>query len=201
MTVNRALTELAKEGVIDRVPGVGSFVSESKHKSAVLQVRDIAEEVAESGRHHHCTCLRLVRSRSQVFNRLLGLAQGTFHYRSTLLHHADGMPIQLEDRYVNPSFAPDYLEQDFAQITPYQHLIAQGPVQAAEHVFKAARPSPEQAQWLGVSVDCACIVLRRRTWSRNIVAGFAILMSPGDRQRYSGGFGTMPPLAKTLPPL
>ena len=201
MTVSRALNDLVNEGAIMRVQGVGSFVAQSKSESALLQIRGISDEVAESGQVHSCTPLRVERSRSRPINRLLGLGPDSVHFRTILLHHADGEPIQIEDRCMNPNSAPHYIDQDFTEITPYKHLMSFGPLRAAEHVFKAALSSPEQARWLKIGTDCPCIVLRRRTWSLNIVASFAIMTAPGDLRRYSGGFGTLPPLAKNLPTL
>lgn len=201
MTVSRALNELVNEGAIMRVQGVGSFVAQSKSESALLQIRDISDEVAESGRMYSCTPLRVERSRSKPVNRLLGLGPDSVHFRTILLHQADGQPIQIENRCVNPKFAPDFIDQDFTKVTPYQHLMSLGPLQAAEHVFEAALPSPNEARWLNIGTDCPCIVLRRRTWSLNMVASFAIMTAAGARRRYSGGFGTLPPLAKRLPTL
>jgi GntR family histidine utilization transcriptional repressor len=49
MTANRALRELASEGELVRIQGVGSFVAERKGYSALFEVRNIAEEIAERG--------------------------------------------------------------------------------------------------------------------------------------------------------
>ena len=135
-------------------------------------------------------------SRGAEVNALMGLAAGSPHYRTCLLHRADGVPIQVEDRFVNPGFAPAYLDEDFTT-TPCRVLMSLASLQAAEHVFEAALPMVEQARWLDIAPGEACVVLRRRTWSRNIVASVAILTSPGSRYRYAGLFGTRPPNGRT----
>ena len=43
MTVNRALRELAEQGLIVRVAGVGSFVAENKPQSNLLRIANIAQ--------------------------------------------------------------------------------------------------------------------------------------------------------------
>ena len=45
MTANRALRELTDEGYVERIAGRGTFVSDLKARSDVLEVRDIAEEI------------------------------------------------------------------------------------------------------------------------------------------------------------
>ena len=37
---------------------------------------------------------------------------------SCIVHEENGVPVQLEDRYVNPAVVPDFLDQDFSQTTP-----------------------------------------------------------------------------------
>src|ERR1051325_8032772 len=49
MTVNRALRELAAEGRITRMAGVGSFVAEEKVQSTLLQIANIATEIRDRG--------------------------------------------------------------------------------------------------------------------------------------------------------
>lgn len=201
MTVSRALNELEKEGAISRVQGVGSFVAQRKTESAVLEIRNIAEEIRARGQAYSCKPVRVGRSKLVSVNSLLGLSSSTVHYRTILIHHADNSPVQIEDRYVNPNFAPKYIDQDFSRITPNQYLMSLATLQAAEHVFEAHAPSANEARWLNIDPRCPCIVLRRRTWSLNIVASFAVMTAPSSRYRYKGAFGTLPPLAKTLPPL
>src|SRR5258708_3292129 len=54
MTVNRALRELAAEGLVTRIQGSGTRVAELHRISSRLTIRDIHEEVAERG-HVHST--------------------------------------------------------------------------------------------------------------------------------------------------
>ncbi|CUW45335.1 transcriptional regulator, GntR family [Brucella vulpis] len=49
MTVNKALTQLAKAGLIERKRRSGSFVSFPQSQAAILEIHDIREEVAALG--------------------------------------------------------------------------------------------------------------------------------------------------------
>ena len=46
MTVHRALREMSAEGLLLRVQGVGSFVRRQTPRSALLEIHDIAEDIA-----------------------------------------------------------------------------------------------------------------------------------------------------------
>lgn len=201
MTANRALRELESEGAIVRVQGVGSFVSRSKTESTVLDIRSIADEIRERDQQYRCRVVQLSEEHDLHCNAILGLPKNAAHFRSVLVHCADGVPVQLEDRRVNPAFAPDYLQQDFTRVTPNEHLMSVGSLQYAEHVFEAEIPTASAARLLNLRKSEPCIVLRRRTWSLGLVASFAVITSPSSRYRYKGVFGSAPPRAAALPPL
>lgn len=54
MTINRALRELTAEGYLLRMQGVGTFVAEMKGYTAMLEVHNIADEIAQRGHQHRC---------------------------------------------------------------------------------------------------------------------------------------------------
>ncbi|MEK1924221.1 MAG: GntR family transcriptional regulator, partial [Rhizobium giardinii] len=61
MTANRALRELASEGELVRIQGVGSFVAERKGYSELFEVRNIAEEIDERGHVHQASVIVLAQ--------------------------------------------------------------------------------------------------------------------------------------------
>ena len=73
MTVNRALRELAEQGVIVRVAGVGSFVAEEKPQSTLLRIANIGEEITQRGHDHRFELISMRRaSASPVSTGLRG---------------------------------------------------------------------------------------------------------------------------------
>lgn len=199
MTVSRALKELEQSGVITRVQGIGSFVTVRKTESALFEISNIADAIRQAGQLYTCRVITLAKAAETSLQALMGLSRDQKYAHSALVHCADGVPVQFEDRYVNLAFAPEYLAQDFVRITPYDYLMSLGPLQAAEQVFEAERPSAEIARLLQVKAGEACIVLRRRTWSLNIVASVARITAPSSRYRFRGISGQLPHFATALP--
>jgi GntR family histidine utilization transcriptional repressor len=184
MTAHRALRELTGEGVLRRVQGVGTFVAVPKPQSELVEIRNIADEIAGRG-HAHSARVHLLR-RERADKRIAAalekrLGAGVFH--SVLVHHEDGVPVQVEDRHVNPDFAPGYLDQDFTRQTPYTYLTALGPLDAAEHIIEAVRPHALVRRLLAIPADEPCLLLTRRTWSNGRVVSQARLTHPGSRYR------------------
>src|SRR3546814_16341587 len=109
MTVLRALRERTTEGWVERVQGAGTFVAPPKPQSEVLDIRNIAEEIAARGHRHSAVVRFLRRERARALDaRLLGLQRGDAVFHSLIVHREDGQPVQIEDRWVNPAAAPDY---------------------------------------------------------------------------------------------
>ncbi|MCX4831836.1 histidine utilization repressor [Streptomyces sp. NBC_01016] len=191
MTVNRALRELAADGLIRRVMGVGSFVAERKASSALLEVHNIADEVQSRGHRYSARVLSLGEEQAdERTGAHLGLGKGQLVFRSQVVHYEDGVPLQLEDRYVNPAFAPGYLQQDFTLQTPFTFLSKVAPLGRGEHIVEAVLASPEEAAILDVGPAEPCLLIQRRTWSRDALVSIARLLHPGTRYRLEGAFAT-----------
>jgi GntR family histidine utilization transcriptional repressor len=187
MTINRAVRELAIEGKVVRVQGVGTFVAEPKTVAALFEVRNIAEEIGERGRRHGAQVLLLREEQaSGEVARALGLRPGQPVFHSLLLHSEDGIPVQLEDRFVVPAMAPEYLRQDFTRITPYVYLTQSAPISQAEHEIEAVLANAGERRHLKITPGEPCLSLRRLTWSGGRPVSVVRLLYPGSRYRLSG---------------
>jgi GntR family histidine utilization transcriptional repressor len=189
MTVNRALRELTAEGVLRRLQGVGTFVAKSQSPSTLLDVKPIAEEIAQRGGVHSCEVhLQTIETATPELAQTLSVPAGARLFHVVLIHSDDAGPLQLEDRYVNPAMAPHFLEQDFTTITPSRYLLDAIPVSQAEHIVEAVLPDAPTQKLLEISPAEPCLVLYRRTWSDNRVVTRSRFVHPGSRYRMDGRF-------------
>jgi GntR family transcriptional regulator, histidine utilization repressor len=182
MTANRALRELAADGVLVRVAGVGTFVAEQRVHAHPLEVRNIADEIRSRGHDYRVRVVTLERlSATHELAERCGVKPGTALDHSLLTHFADGTPLQVEERYVNPQVAPGYLANDFARVTPHEFLIRIAPLQRAEHTVRAVVPERRIRRLLRLDSGEACLLILRRTFSNGRVASVADLYHPGSR--------------------
>ena len=189
MTVQRALRELEEEGLIERRQGSGSYVAELHPISNLLQVRDIHDEIRERGHVHATRVCTVARARADASTcAAMRLPRGARVFHVRLVHLENGVPIQLEDRHVNPALAPDLLERDFTRITPSFVLFEHAPLTEAEQVVEAVLADAEQARLLDVAEGSALLMVSRRTVSQGAVASVARLYHPGGRYRLIGRF-------------
>jgi len=182
MTANRALRELAADGVLVRVAGVGTFVAEQRVHAHPLEVRNIADEIRARGHEYRVKVLALDSlSASRELAERCGVKMGAQLDYSLLTHFADAAPLQVEERYVNPQVAPGYLRNDFSRTTPHEFLIRVAPLQRAEHIVRALVPERRIRRLLRLEAGEACLLIMRRTFSHGRIASVADLYHPGSR--------------------
>ncbi len=189
MTVNRALRELAAEGLVTRIQGSGTRVAQLHRISSRLTIRDIHEEVVERGHVHTTRVMRAEREKAGADVAVsLGLRAGATVFHTVLIHMENGVPIQYEDRYVNPAAAPAYLDTDFTQTSPTLHLLRHAPLTEASYSIEACLPTAQEANELAIKRTEPCLVMMRRTVSGPHVASVARLIYPGTRYSFAGQF-------------
>lgn len=193
MTANRALKELAAEGLIVRTAGSGTYVADRKLEHSALVVPDIAQEIRASGRSYRGEVLTAEElAAPEPIARALELDPDAPVFHTRILHRADGIPVQLEERWVNPAYAPEFLAQDFTARTPNAYLTAIGRVEEAEETIEAVAADRAEARLLEVAPGTPCLLLSRRTFARGLWATTARLLGPGRRWRLTARF--RPPL-------
>jgi GntR family histidine utilization transcriptional repressor len=187
MTVNRAVRELTAEAVLTRRQGSGTFVAPQKYQATLLEIRSIADEVRARGHAHRSRLQLLERAKAnELLAKQFDLPSGHLLYHSVLVHYENGVPIQVEDRWVNPLCAPDYIDQDFTQQTPNEYLVAAAPLQGASYSLEALGAPRDIADMLAMEARQPCLVLKRQTRSAGKVASIATMWHPGHRYQFTG---------------
>ena len=189
ITVNRAFAELARDGRLRKVPGVGTFVAEGKPRSGLTSIESIAEEIHGRGMAWSCEVLALgAATLTEEAAVALGLPRGGRVPASIVLHKGDLLPIQLEERFIRPGYAPGYEAQDFFTRTTYDFLREVGEVTEMEQAVTAILPADEIARVLEVGARDPCLVIRRRTFRRGEATTFSRLTQPASRFELSGRY-------------
>lgn len=187
MTVHRALRELGSQQVVERIRGSGTYVAQQKYQSTLVDIRNIADEIAARGHRHRSELHLLERTRANdAMAHAFGIAVHEPLYHSVVLHFENDQPIQVEDRYVNPRVAPDYLAQDFSRQTPNAYLMKEAPLQAVDFEIEATAPPRAFGEMLHMDAGEPCLVLRRKTHSLGQVASVAAMWHPAARYRFTG---------------
>lgn len=187
MTARRALDQLALDGLIVRRQGAGSFIANNGVRSSFLVIRNIADEISESGRGYSSRVLRHCATKaSRAVASALEVEIGDVVYHSLIAHCADDVPVQLEYRYVRPNAVPGYITADLAAETPNQYLQRSCPLTEAYQDVTAGLPSAYQSKALGLPRREPCLLITRVTSSGVGLVSYARILAPASRYGISG---------------
>jgi GntR family histidine utilization transcriptional repressor len=187
MTANRALRELVAAGVLSRVAGLGTFVADLPAAGQPLEIRNVAADIRDRGHVHSAVqvrCETALAPADVLAHFVTDRSTRLFH--SVIVHLEDGRPLEVEDRWVNPAVAPDYLSVDFTRVTPHEHLMKVAPLERVEHVVRAIGAEAETAKLLGIAPESPVLLIERTTWTRGQPASFARLHHAGSRFELRG---------------
>lgn len=194
MTVNKAITELVKRGLIARRRKSGSFVTHPHSQSAVLEIHDIRLEVESLGLPYRYERLsRVDRAARTADRRLLELPESARVMEISALHFAGSQPFCLEERVVNLDAVPEAADETFCDIAPGAWLISRVPWSAAEHRIRAVGAESRAAERLSIAPGTPCLVIERRTWSGGLYVTHVRLTYPGEKHELVAEFAPTHP--------
>ena len=163
-TVNRALTDLADQGVLERKRRAGTRVALLPVRKARLDIPVIRAEVAARGQTYLCHLLgRAIAPPPVAVAARLGLVPGATMLHLPCLHLADGRPQVFEDRWLNPDVLPDPAP-DFHTISANEWLVANLAFVTGDIAFSAEPASRIEAEALSVAPGAALFITERCTW-------------------------------------
>ena len=191
MTVHRALRELTREGVLNRVHGLGTFISEAPQHASLIQLKDIAQEISSRNQQHTSKILvhLKIRASSDIAARM-ELAQAAEVYYLETVHYQDDVPIQLEQRYVNPEMVPEFMNINFNQQTSTHYLMSLFRPDEMEHRVQAVLADEKTADILMINRSQPCLKLSRRTWKAGQVVTFVTMLYPGHLYELAARYAT-----------
>lgn len=164
-TVNRAMRELAEEGLVERKRKAGTRVREAPLRQARFSIPVVREEIeAQGALYRYALVEREVLAAPNWLRARLGLKEGGQVLHLTCMHYCDGSPYQLEDRWINLGALPEAAEADFSTQGPNEWLVAAVPFSDAEISFSATSADAEIARYFSCVEGEALFLAERSTW-------------------------------------
>ncbi len=97
------------------------------------------------------------------------------------LHYGDGIPQQLDVRWINLSAVPEAADESFADTGPNEWLLQRVPHPNIEHVFRADKATAEEQRLLQLQECEPVFVIERRTWISGQGITYVRLVHPASR--------------------
>ncbi len=190
MTVNKVLTQLTREGYLERRRKSGTRVTKPRGQSAVMAITNSGDEVRQRGEAYSFTTLKRKMRRAEVQDMVLlrSADPAITILELEYVHRADGEPFCHEARIINLAAVPEAEHADFSAEQAGTWLLRQVPWSSAEHLIRAVNPAAHVARLLGVSVATACLEIERRTEYEGRPITHTRLTYPGDKHQLVARF-------------
>ena len=182
-TVNRALRELADDGVIDRRRKAGTRVKHIRAREAKFAIPLVRAEVEASGAIYRYALVsrKKVKAEDWLAARL-GLKSGATMLELICMHYADAAPYQYEHRWVNVAAVPEIEQADLNAISPNEWLVNAVPYTDVDLSFSAIAADEALARFLETKTGTPVFQAERTTWLDKQPVTHAVLdFAPGYR--------------------
>lgn len=167
-TVNRAMQELAKEGILERKRKAGTRVCQSPIRQAKFNMPIIRNEIEERGfTYRYSLATREIQKAPSWLKAKLSLSNDGKVLRLVCIHYSDGMAYQYEDRWINLDALPQAKDIDFSTISPNDWLTRTVPYSDVEVGFSATNADSVLSEYFDCSENDALFQCERSTWWKN----------------------------------
>lgn len=159
-TVNRALRELAEEGLLIRKKKAGTIVApryQDQHQITLPLIRD---EIEASGQHYrHFLLNKNCAPATRYQQALLSMAENDNCLSLDTLFYSDDQPYLLEQRWINLALIPMAEKVDFSSISANEWLLSKIPFKSGYLKFSAITADDHSAEIFacppGTSLFCS----------------------------------------------
>jgi GntR family histidine utilization transcriptional repressor len=182
-TVNRAMRELADDGLVERRRKAGTRVRKSPLRQVRFEIPVVGREIEASGaQYRYALARREVLAAPDWLRDRMGLGDKTRVLHLICMHYADDTPYQYEDRWINLAALPQARAVDFSATGPNEWLVATVPYSDAEISFSATSADAVLADHLHCAPGTALFRADRSTWFQGrALTRVALVFRPGHR--------------------
>ena len=164
-TVNRAMRELADDGLIERRRKAGTRVRMTPIRQARFDIPVVRAEIEEKGAEYRYSLVSSsVEPAPDWLRARLKLAADSEVLHLVCMHYADGDPYQHEDRWINLTALPQAQTVDFADIGPNEWLVSTIPFSDVEISFSAGLADRKMTDYLTCTTGDPVFTIERSTW-------------------------------------
>lgn len=164
-TVNRAMRELADDGIVERRRKAGTRVRMAPVRHARFTIPIVRDEIEQqNAKYRYSLVSKAILQAPDWLRARLSLDKGTKALHLVCMHYSNGIPYQHEDRWINLATLSQAETADFSVTGPNEWLIATIPYSNAEISFSASLADQDLSEYLGCTKGDPLFTTERSTW-------------------------------------
>ncbi len=182
-TVNRAMRELADDGLVERRRKAGTRVRTAPLRTARFDIPLVRAEIEGKGaKYRYSLVSNSVETAPDWLRARLNLPDQSEALHLVCMHYADGDPYQHEDRWINLTKLPQARSVDFSESGPNEWLVSEIPFSDVEISFSAGLADQILTDYLTCAKGDPVFTIERSTWwEGQAVTYVRLTYKPGHR--------------------
>jgi GntR family transcriptional regulator len=189
MTVRQALGKLARDGIVERRQGSGTFVAEKKIERKATKLVSFFEDIQEKGMVPGFRVIeKKVKSASKHIMERLQLLEGDRVLMITRLRFANQTPLAVNRAYIAEKLCPKLLEEELDTVSlsklvedKYQLRVAY-----ARQNIQAVQATPYEASLLEIKKGDPLLLMERIIFNRDhLPVSYYVNWIRGDKYIFS----------------
>ncbi|XCP85736.1 GntR family transcriptional regulator [Roseburia hominis] len=189
MTARGVITQFVSQGILHRIPGKGTFVSDTKLEVSTFEYSGVRGQLEEQGHSVRTKLISCEKMRADDFvSGKLGIRMGEEHYVIKRVRYANEIPISFHESYVPVKLCPDLEENDLENgllcriMRANYHLNRSRMVETLES-YSADR---EKAKYLDIKPGFSLILLQDKLFTaENVLYEYSRVFFRGDKIKIS----------------
>ena len=166
MTVRRALDDLRRDGLVERKPALGTFVTEPSLNAQISGLHSLTDEITALGLKPSSILLDLqYPAASKEVSQQLQISEGSEVLRLDRVRSADGRPFYVAQSFLNVQLFPelktiDYASPQLSLLDSYRTVLG-SEAERMTQLLSAASAPPLAQKAFGIKSDAPVLVFER----------------------------------------
>jgi GntR family transcriptional regulator len=165
MTARKALNELLRDGLVERIPGKGTFVKQAQITQAYFHIHAFSENAKRLG--VQAVSQVLAATMDRLPDRLAGKIPGKRAVCIRRVHLLDGRPVCYEWRYLREDWCRPILDEDLSDNSVHLLIVDKLglPITRVWQRLEAVSLKPAIADALEVDTGAPALCMRQMLYS------------------------------------
>ncbi len=187
ITVRQALQELEREGYINKVHGVGTFIAPKRYDQPLVKLYSFTEEMKKIGKNPSTKVIEFTTlTIDEHLAKKMNLLPNEEVYKIIRLRLADNEPLIYETTYLPKQKFPNLSANDLVTRPMYTVFYEDYRIEVTRAVetFSATVVREDESKYLEVNANQPAMLITRHAYFKDQLIEFTVSVARGEKFKY-----------------